>query len=277
MSELLKEPKPSMEARGYADDRWCRGVQPAEYAADCYKIDVAPLIAEIDRLRTSNGQLHADLFGMQDGALLQDLRAYIERLTKERDAFAESMRNFESVWQIERAQVDCLTHQNVALVEALTKIRDQPIEHSDRITAYGVKWAFYYMQEIAAGAIAQLDAPQPDARDAAIAEAVRMLRKFSYYVAGKGDHAAARAFVEKHDNGSAAAEKPFEEMTEEELLAGLEALVPPQPNASPVTDEEVDALYLAIGKYFNPLAANADIKSAVRAALEAFVKNRSGK
>ena len=38
------------------------------------------LIEEIERLRTANGQLTADLYGMQDGSLLRDCLAELRRI-----------------------------------------------------------------------------------------------------------------------------------------------------------------------------------------------------
>lgn len=46
---------------------------------------------ERDALRTELGQLRADFFATQDGALVQDLRGVVERVTEERDALREAL------------------------------------------------------------------------------------------------------------------------------------------------------------------------------------------
>lgn len=134
MSELIREPKPSEEAyRAFKKAALAFGsLTPRQAIETAYEHDVAPLLAriaeletenkrlslavgasaneigrlrgEIDRLRTDNGQLHADLFGTQEGALLQDLRAEIERLTKERDEARER------IAEIEKEQDEVIEH-----------------------------------------------------------------------------------------------------------------------------------------------------------------------
>jgi hypothetical protein len=75
------------------------------------------------------------------------------------------------------AALESAERQNAALVEALRKIENHPEEYnSKRGVSFGVRWAFNNARAIARDAIAQLDAPQLDTRDASAQRRVNVLR-----------------------------------------------------------------------------------------------------
>jgi hypothetical protein len=119
--------------------------------------------------------------------------------------------------------------------------------------------------------LAQLDAPQPDARDATIAALGRALRPFSAGSSTADDIMQARRLLAQFDvpRPSEAARARCDDdgvyYPETELDA-------PQPTERPVTDEEVeDAINL-----YDVVVIDGSQELAMRAALEAFIKNRSG-
>ena len=81
---LPAELTPETVARMAAD---LGALLPADPAAE-----VAALRAENERLRASNGELHADLYGSQDGSLLRDTQGALERAEARVAALKQALR-----------------------------------------------------------------------------------------------------------------------------------------------------------------------------------------
>lgn len=205
--------------------------------------------------------------------------------------------------------------QNAALAEALRNLLPNYLAWKE--TGCGVTRIDVRLDDLRAAraALSALDAPtqaQPNA-SVALAEAVEIMRPFeaaahAIFEEGysdeelvttiaftAGDFRAARAFIKRHSGAKPAQAQGVSAIEQAALDAaaygvGLvhtdnsgnvtrlspEDVYAPSP-VSGVSEEEVDEAYRVIGKHSNPLAANADIKQSVRAALETFLANRGKK
>lgn len=282
MTDILKEPGPSEAAWLSAGRTWMDTSSWTECVQAVFAIDIAPLIARNSELEAESKRLSLAVGASENE--IGRLRSEVERLTKERDDAIEAAK-----------RVSCstfrLTRQNAALVEALRKNeQDASPSFMEAQDADELCRRIYEIRTRARTAIAQLDAPQPSEAElieecteshkemnnlgweiermkAALAEAIEIMRRFliaqqtnergeycGWRISGNGsvNQAAesARAFVEKRENGRA-----------------------PQQAEMTVTDEEISL----VRERLDNREPHEPLRKAIRAALEAFVKNRSGK